>query len=279
MKKLVILLLILVVFLSGCSTSGTTGLVGSGTQGVIIKSFSPSDTTVEPKTPVLLTLLVSNVGSQKATNVNTQLMGLTDEWSIPDGRSQFIGDLFGTDPSRGVTQGEERAITWTLTGPQKNVQLSYEATVRVTYTYTSEASGMVKAVSSDYYQQKKVKSEIQSPKSTGGPLTITPKMTSVSVSGGSMPIRFEIQNSGGGRVYSGGSPTVGNLDRLTVSVQGASCSRTDVRLIQGKSAVLYCTINAGGISDFKLVPFTLSTTYNYFVDSTTTITVLPKAPY
>jgi len=278
MKKLVILLLILVVFLSGCS-SGTTSLVGSGTQGVIIKSFSPSDTTVEPNTPVLLTLLVSNVGSQKATGVNANLMGLTDEWSIPDGRSQFIGDLFGTDPSRGVTQGEERAVTWTLTGPQKNVQLSYEATVRVTYTYTSEVSGMVKAVSSDYYQQKKVKSEIQSPKNTGGPLTITPKMTSVSVSGGSMPIRFEIQNSGGGRVYSGGSPSVGNLDRLSVSVSGASCSRTSVTLIQGKSAVLYCTINTGGISDFKLVPFTLSTTYNYFVDSTTSISVLPKAPY
>lgn len=206
-------------------------------------------------------------------------MGLTDEWSIPDGRSQFIGDLFGADPSRGNNQGEERPVIWTITGPQKNVQLSYEATVRVTYTYNSEIDGMIKAVSSDYYQQKKIKSDITSQKTTGGPLTITAKITAVSVVGGSIPVRFEIQNSGGGRVYTGGAPSVGNLDRLYFSVQGASCPKTDVILIQGKSYVMYCTIYTGAFTDFRLLPFTVSTTYNYFVDSTTSITVLPRAPY
>jgi hypothetical protein len=278
MKKLILLLLISAVFLSGCQLpGGQVGLVGKGTQGVIIKSFSPSDTNVEPNTPVLLTLIVSNVGSEKANNVNSELFGLTDEWRIDEGRIQPIGELFGTDPSRGVNQGEERPVIWTAYGPEKNVELSYDTTVRVTYTYDTELDATVKAVSSDYYQQKKEKSQIQSQKTTGGPLTITAKVTAVSISGARIPIRFEIQNSGGGRVYLGGSPTVNNLDRLVVSVTGANCQRNDLRLIQGKSYVLYCTIDTGAVSNYKLIPIKLTTIYNYFVDSTTSVTVLSKA--
>jgi hypothetical protein len=273
-KKL--LLLIFTVFLSGCiSTSTFTGSSGSG---VIIKSFSPSDTTAEPGTPVILQLIVSNTGTQRADGVSAQLLGLTDEWGISPGRYQSVGSLFGQDPARGNNQGEERPLIWTITGPSKDVQLSYEATVRVTYTYSTTMEAEMKAVTIDYYQQTKTKSGITQQKTSGGPLSITAKTTSVAISGGQMPVIFEIRNSGNGRVYSGGSPDVNSLDRLAISVSGASCPSNDVRLINGQSAVVYCTIPTGGISTFKITPISVKTSYNYYTDATTSISVLPRPP-
>jgi len=275
MKKSKLLLLIFAVFLSGCISGGSFG--GGGT-GVIIKSFSPSDSTAEAGTPVLLQLIVANTGSQRANGVTAQLLGLTDEWGISPGRFQTIGSMFGADPARGNNQGEERPITWTLTGPAKDVQLSYEATVRVTYSYSTTLEAEMKAVTADYFQQTKTKSGIVQQKTTGGPLTITAKTTSVAISGGQMPVIFEIRNTGRGKVFSGGSPDINSLDRLGISVSGANCPSTDVRLIRGESAVLYCTISVGGTNTFKIVPISLRTSYNYYTDATTSITVLPRPP-
>jgi hypothetical protein len=271
-KKL--LLLIFTVFLSGC----ISGITGGGGSGVIISSFSPSDSTAEPGTPVLLQLIVSNTGSQRADGVNVQLLGLTDEWGISPGRFQSIGSLFGADPARGNNQGEERPITWTVTGPSKDVQLSYEATVRLSYSYSTTLDAEMKAVGINYYQQTKTKSGIVQQKASGGPLSITAKTTSVAISGGQIPVTFEIRNTGSGRVFSGGSPDVNSLDRIGVSVSGASCPTTDLRLIKGQSALVYCTIPTGGVDTFKIIPLTIKTSYNYYVDATTSISILPRPP-
>ena len=276
MKKSKLLFLIFTVFLSGCISGVNLG--GGGGGGVITKSFSPSDTNAEPGTPILLTLIVSNTGTQRADGVTAQLLGLTDEWGISPGRIQSIGSMFGADPSRGVSTGDERALTWTLTGPLKDVQLSYEATVRVSYSYSTTLNAEMKAASINYYLQTKTKSGIVQQKSSGGPLSITAKTSSVAISGGQIPVIFEIRNTGSGRVYNGYSPDINSLDRLGISVSGAFCPTTDVRLINGQSAVIYCTISAGGVDTFKIVPITVTTTYSYYTDSTTSISVLPRPP-
>src|SRR3989338_6144128 len=276
MKKSKLLFFVFTVFLSVCISGINIG--GGGGAGVIVKSFSPSDSTAEPNAPILLQLIVANTGSQRANGVTAQLLGLTDEWGISPGRYHTIGSMFCADPARGNNRGEETPITWTLTGPAKDVQLSYEATVRVSYSYTSTLDAQMKAVSADYYQQTKTKSGIVQQKTTGGPLSITAKATSVAISGGQIPIIFEIRNTGRGSVYSGGSPDVNSLDRLGISVSGAFCPTSDVRLIKGESATIYCTISAGGTNTFKIVPISVTTSYNYYTDATTSINVLPRPP-
>jgi len=69
-----------------------------------------------------------------------------------------------------------------------------------------------------------------------------------------------------------------NLDRMAVTVKGAWCRNTAVRLADGRSATIYCYINAPIVSGYKIYPVEVSASYSYFVDSTTSIRLLPKIP-
>lgn len=262
MKRLIIFSLLVFVFLAGCVTK-------AGGPGVIIKAISAFPATAEPGTPILLQVFVQNSGGAKATDVKVELLGLTDEWSILPARSQSIGELFPPDPSRGITTGEEREVSWDLRAPGKAVDITYDATAHLSYRYETTLEAQIRAVTSEYFKQTNEEGGIKFQAVSAGPVSISVIAPSTIIAGGRVPIQFAIQNIGSGKVTG---------DRLIFTVTGVTCPRTDVRLIKGASATLYCTIDATGVSNYKNFPVSVKTSYEYWVESPTSITVLKRPP-
>jgi hypothetical protein len=262
MKAWIIFLLLIFVFLAGCTTQSG----GNSGPGVSITAVTVLPTEAEPRTPVMLQAFVKNVGGLKATNVRVELFGLTDEWTISPSRSQTINELNPADPSRGWSDGEEREVVWELTAPGKTTDMTYSGNVNVLYNYQTTVNGIVTAVTMDYYRQTAKTGGIESQPSSGGPITIKIIAPDTIISSGSVPIQITVQNTGSGKVKG---------DKLSLSVSGASCSRNDVTLIKGISSTgLYCTINTGPITNYKDYPITISTTYAYWIESPFSIKVL-----
>lgn len=275
-KSLHLSLLVLVVFLSGCV--GQPEGPSAGTAGVVIQNFKTDLTETEPGMPVILSFTVKNIGGAKATSVSTELIGLTNEWSISPGRTQSISDLLPADPERGITEGQEDYKEWSLTGPAKNVKLTYNINARVYYTYATVSESLLRAVTYDYFRQTQERGGIEITKATGGPLSVTVKAPSTIISGGQVMVQFEIQNVGGGRAYkSGDKPTTNTLDMVSVSISGADCDGTskEVRLVNGKTGRLYCRVNTAGVTNFQDFTISLTVNYKYYLESTTSISVLP----
>lgn len=264
MKRWIIFLLPIFVFLAGCTTSG-------GGSGVIIKSVNIlPDGSVEPGMTLSLNALVENSGFGTARNVRLEIIGLTDEWLISPGRTQNIGDMFASDPSRN-SPGSEQSVDWALTAPGKSNDITYTGYVRLTYSYETTLDAQIQAVSmGEYKQNPKNKGGVVSQSVTSGPISISVTAPNAIISSGTgrVPIYFSIQNIGSGKVRS---------DMLSLTVTGATCSRTDVTLIEGKSASLSCSINTAGVSDLKNFPISIRTNYEYRIESPFSITVL-KSP-
>jgi hypothetical protein len=265
-KPTLLVLLFLIVFLAGCV--GQSGI--SGGPGVVVTGFSASPSTAEPSTNVEIVLTVENKGDVNAENVNAELMGLPQtEWNIPN-RVQSIGELVAPQPSRGMNQGGVGDIVWDLMSPLgKNVDIPYEATVRVTYDYTSSLDAQVSAVSTDWMRQKNDKGGIKFQKSSSGPVSIKLIAPSTIISSGRIPVQFQITNTGSGGITG---------EALTFSVSGVDCPRTDIRLPKGRTGALYCSISTGGVTTYDVFQIGISTSYNYYIDQTTSITVLRKPP-
>ncbi len=263
MRRLAILSisLLVFVFLAGCIGQG------GGGSGVTIKSFSALPSTAEPGTPVLLQLTIQNTGGATTGNVQAQLLGLTSEWITYATTSTTIGELYAADSSRGINQGAEAVAEWVATPPGKSVDISYDATAHVSYSYTSTLEAQIRAVSTVYLRQSSDTGGIKFQSVSSGPISIK-VIAPTTVIAGTIPIQFSIQNTGGGRVEN---------DVLTFRLNpgsGVYCTRYDVRLIQGRSATLYCTLNTGAVPNYQNFPISLSTTYNYWIEKTTTIKVL-----
>lgn len=265
MKRLVIFLLPMLVLLAGCTTMG-----GSGS-GVIIKSTSIlPDGDVEPGMALSLNTVIQNGGVGTAKNVRVEIVGLTDEWSVSPGRTQNVGDMFAADPSRN-SPGSETSVDWTLIAPGKSNDITYTGYVRLTYNYETTLDAQIQAVSMEEYKQNpQNKGGVASQSVTSGPISISVTAPNAIISGGTgrVPIYFSIQNIGSGKVRN---------DKLALTITGATCSRTDVTLIEGKSASVSCSINIAGVNNLKNFPISVRTTYEYRIESPFSITVL-KTP-
>jgi len=260
--------LFIVAFLAGCTQF--PGISG-GTTGVVIKTFSFIPTSpVEPSTPVYLSLDVENTGGARATGVSAEIIGIND-WTFDpkEPRTQSIIDLDYPDPSRGINQGGTDHIEWTIKPPEKTVQIPYDIGVRVKYSYKSTFEGRVGAVTNQYYRQTSKKTGVIFSKASSGPLSIKLTAPNSIISAGRIPVIFEVKNVGGGGILN---------DELTFSISGANCPKTTVKMIKGQSAILYCNIDTSGVANYAEFSVSLSTSYQYYVDSSTSITVLPKPP-
>jgi len=265
MKELALLSisLLVFVFLAGCD-----GQQQGGGAGVVINSFTALPSTTEPNTPVLLQLEIQNTGGTIARAVTAELLGLTDEWSISEGRVQVVGELYPADSSRGITEGEEYVIEWDLSAPGKTRDMSYSATAHISYAYTTTVEAEIKAVTSDYLRQTGETGGITEQGSSAGPFSITLIAPTTVISGGRIPVQIEIQNTGGGYITG---------KKLNLQTSGLVCTKSDVTLIGGRSATLYCTLPIETFTNYKIFPISVSTSYIYWIESTTSITVL-KTP-
>lgn len=295
-KELILLSVISIVFLAGCTRGGGEATTGAG---VIITSFAPDLESIDPGTSATFTVALKNIGSKAATDIKALLFGLSDEWDGVDVTTKKVKStttLASADPTTGLT-GEETTFDWTATFPAgkgKNVDVTYDASVRVFYKYTTESDVLLRFVEANYLRTNpNVQKGVVSSESSSGPLVITavartPSVTATALTG---RVQFEIQNVGAGKVTKGITATDANaqpdeLDMLTEiritgakkcgseSVSSGIVTLKDQRLTAGKSKIISCEIDTTGITNFKDVALRLNATYYYFVDSATQVTVL-----
>jgi hypothetical protein len=269
---------------------GFTGLVGPGTQGVVIKSFTADVPNAEKDIPVSFTLEVENRGGKEATDVNARLFGLpTSEWTFSPSNRQFFSNLrLDGVAADGSIQGIEQAIVDATPTATKSTDTNYAVAVRVKYDYDTDFEGTVEVASRDYIRSVTPAGTTQpgvritNSKSTLGPLTVTARTTSSNLNAGTQTIRviFDITNTGGGRVFdrSATDPTDSNLDKIEITTSGyptTTCSTTDTRLISAQSRTITCDVRVTVTND-EYTPYTfgIKVRYGYFVDSTVPITLL-----
>jgi len=273
-SELVLLVLLVVVFFSGCIGQQTT--TGNG---VAIESFSAIvGNEVQPNTPITLSMVVRNSGKGKAFGVAADLIGVPSDITITSGsQTQFIQDLMGPIAvGSTTTKGDATTIYWTLFAPAKDSDVSYPLSVVVKYNYETELSVQAKVVTVDYMYRTNEKSEITSQSFNSGPISIKASMPSITSSGGEIPIVLEFNNAGGGSEYAYGTqPTIENLGLLYFTITGAYCpGGNSIRLPKGQgSNTVTCRINTAGIYDKQTYSITVDAIYSYIVDKSTTITV------
>ncbi|PIN99631.1 hypothetical protein COT72_05120 [archaeon CG10_big_fil_rev_8_21_14_0_10_43_11] len=170
MKQALMLLLVGIVALSGCSAlSGgdTQTPVVRGKYGLAIASYAAENTILEPGQSTALRLHVRNVGNQSATNVVMQLIntGLLDV----EGDTTTKPANIETFPT--IEHGDNEEITWIVRAPQ-TAGVDYRPLVKMCYDMTSVGYVTVKAVDNAVYNQFTVELATLSD-STDGPVSIT----------------------------------------------------------------------------------------------------------
>lgn len=282
-KELMLFSVVSIVFLAGCAGAPEAA---TGT-GVIIKSFAPDLTSVEGGSQVVMTILVKNIGARTATDVKANLFGLSNEWSGLSSKT-ITASLAAADPATGLP-GEEATQDWTFTVPAgKGSDVTYDASVRVNYTYSTVSDTLLRFVTTDYERTNpNIQRGVVSSGTTAGPLTVTVSARTPVVSAATRigKVQFEIQNIGGGTV---GNETISGLNLVReIKIIGVGTNGTcageakgniqtlnNVRLAGGKSKIISCDIDVGGIANFQDISLNLTASYSYFVDSATQVTVL-----
>ena len=290
MKKVLPLLAVIgIIFLAGCIGQEEKKEEVKG-KGVVIKSLTVEPEELEPEMEAMITLVVQNRGGAIAEDVSPQIIGLPrgeGEWTVIGPSPSSIPRLVPPDPERGVPEGEEAYITWTLRAPKKKITMTYDFQARVTYDYTTSSSCVIRLLSMDYYKQllpsereKRNWGVIQSSYSDG-PLQITFSAPSPIISWDTIkkeenitgtanypvPIWVKIENIGGGSV-------IGNISVTPTGV--FNCSASKLSLIGGKYAMLICKLNVTEFSNFKDYEPRFTFDYKYSIDKWTSVKVLKE---
>lgn len=285
----------------GGGSGGLVGTVGSGTQGVVITSFSPEVSIIDVGgTSVLYTIALENRGEQDALNVVAKIIGgLGSDTPASKTKEPVAGGinsikLSGQDASKGL-KGDTTTGDWSVTVPeQKDADNPYTTTARVTYSYTTVSEIVLRVVNQDFLRSSGSSSSSQtsgivSSKTTLGPFSVTATAPRVTIQSGqeagSVRVQYVIENIGGGRPYKD-SVKIENLDLVDISVSSSDSGVSEIKCGDStqripsttKSKTISCDVTVTGVTNFKEFPITLKLSYNYFVDSTTTITVLKKLP-
>ena len=280
-----IFLIIGIVLVSGCTKDKNTS-GGGGSDALVVKSFSPEITEIEPTDDVSILATIENVGGAKATNIRAQLLGLTDEWSIKPERTQQIEDLLPPDPSRQL-QGDVREIVWDLSPPRnpaKKVKLDYDMELRVYYSYKTYSENLMRVATRSYIdtfptdqkQAEREKLKVSTSVPSSGPISVSILARSflLDTASDTMSITLDIQNTGSGKP---------DNDKIGVNIKSAGrdldcpgVSGGEVKLTTGKSRQLRCAVNIPGVAErgWQEVPISIELSYTYWVSSVSSITVL-----
>lgn len=274
LKKLAILFPI--VILAGCIQFGSS--TGNG-PGLKVVSFAPSDNNIQPNIPIILNLIVENDGGDVARNIHVTLGGLTDDWAVAEGNYRTIPDIEHVDANNGVPNPIQQPLTWTITGPALANQLTYQPTATISYDYSTTLDTLIRATTSDNYRLNKPQTGLVGPTSvSNGPISITVTTQTPVFAGYSIPVNFQFNNIGSGRVV---GPAIDTL-YPQVSGDGISCPANPVPLIStgagqpGKSGFLRCTMFTSGVATQKDFRITISVSYKYSITAISSVTVLPR---
>lgn len=282
-------LVAMVLVVSGCASGSSPA-----GNGVSILSFEPDFNSVESGEQVALSLKVKNTGQSEAKSVKAILLGIDNsEWQVFDTEKNLF-NLLGADTAQGST-GEEKTATFELRAPKlaKGITQTYRPQARVFYESTTSASKKLTFVGEDELRRlvQQGKSLSSSPTvQTAGPLSVeiaTGDFVKTSDISGTkrFPLTIKIRNTGGGAVsrQTFGGSEADNLVSMELklptglSFEGSSqCSsgQNTVTLFKGQEADITCDVSVfdSGITAEERT-ISLSLGYNYFVDSSTSLTV------
>lgn len=288
LRYLLPILLIFVLLISGCTSSGA----GTG-PGVVILSFEPDFTSVETGDDVKLFLRVQNQGGMEAESVEAELTGIDPtEWGVFTRTKQLgsAGMLISPRPEYG-TEGETDTTTWDLESPRiaGTLTQTYNPTVRVYYKYQTVATKPVTLV-----DEAELRRLIQMGRTlptketryTAGPLSVNivtgKHIKSTDDWGKTFPITIHIENTGAGapgskyKTYEKEDyPVTVNIDLPSGLGTASGCQTYQkIDLWKGKSYDLTCDLRitvAPRIAEERTIEVRLE--YDYYIDATTTITV------
>ena len=287
------LLLIFFVFLSGCTMLGQKQPGGEEQPGqaigVIIKSFRPDVSEIFSGDSVTFTVTVENVGEEDAENVRAKLIGLGTDWSgdIVDDPVKDIGDL--PKKIEGSVGGAGDA-QWDVTSPSDlKVDNTYTAGVIVYYEYKSTAHGKLKVISQNYIRTKPEEASQIYQSSGVEEFAITKAPIEISLAGAARPfvyresdqeasVSVQLKNIGQGYPYweKQGDRKV-NVEKITINGEeclGKSFPQVVTIPIRGSYKTITCKFRVPEISEYTTIPIEVELSYNYYVESSSSIKVL-----
>ena len=294
-RVLPLLALIGMIFLAGC-----LGMQGPEPEeiegkGVVIKSLTVEPEELEPGMEAMITLVVQNRGGAIAENVVPEILGLpqgTGEWIVSNPTPSSLTKLIPPDPERGIPEGEESYITWTLTAPSKKITMTYDFQVRVSYDYTTHSSAIIRLLSMDYYKQLSASEKeaknwgVIKSTYTDGPLAVSfsapspiiswEKLEEKNETSIEVPIWVKIENVGDGSVE-------GNITAKPLGVHNCTGETTKngetvvpVKLIGGKYAMIVCKLTVNKFENFNDYEPRFTFEYRYHTDKWTSVKVLKE---
>ena len=311
-RALLLVFLVSVASVSGC-VEQSPGVVT--TEGIKINDFSFDRSTVYTKESVGLNLEIQNVGEVEGILKEVAVYGVdvisssTPEsyawaegsypsFTITDFRN-IIGDekMFPSSSSLNL-EGEIQSIRWKPRAPTDiKAPTTYDFRVRVKYDYETNYTGIIRVMKEGYLEtlsetERKNLIEaggVTSSSVTGGPLD-------VNVEGGghfvvyeddgsqSRLVRFEITNVGSGFPYlvdEMGPDNIYKVEIISDSPGNLDCHVDTVdaviKLSRGESGVFNCDFAPPTDFTNKIdMLFSITFDYNYYVDSTASVTVKPE---
>ncbi|MCX6820359.1 MAG: hypothetical protein NT016_00145 [Candidatus Aenigmarchaeota archaeon] len=301
-------LLVGVVALSGCIGQSTTV---TGGKGLAISSFGPDFNDIRSGEPVYLSAMVTNVGEYDATGISAQLFGINiggDEWSLASGaQTQTFSTLRRSDSTMNLP-GESQEFVWNLNSPAEMlVDNTYTANVRLYYKYGTQTTALLKFITYDYLKSLPT-SDVSNVQSTAGVSHTSSSAAPIAVSlnvgsrplvvykdGDQFMVEIILNNADIGNPFAVGAtyPPAGALQqadlyKVNVAVTsdldlncanslGGGATSGVVTLTKGATKAIFCTAtiasknNLGNMRDYAV---TVTTTYGYYVDSSTDISVM-----
>jgi hypothetical protein len=294
-------LLICVSILSGCVGQGGTTPTGNG---INIKEFSFDYSPIDAGTDIGLNLEVQNIGGDVGTLKKISVFGIDYKsgsadalkWGLPSGENFIMSNinvnLLPPDKSTGF-EGDVWSTSWlpqAPTGVQSSTDYDFE--IRVEYGYDTTYTGTITIVANDYLRTLP-KEQRDALIKQGGVVesTVTSGPMSISAASGEhfivrnpdtekRTIKFKITNVGNGYPYDT-ELNPSNLYVVRIPKSGliglTDCDNT-TKLSKGKNGWLSCKIEIPGTNTIvnKLDrKFSISLSYEYYVDSSATISVNP----
>lgn len=275
-----------VVLLSGCTIPGIIAPTGIAA-GVIIKEFSPDISEIYAGDSANFHVTVENVGGSDTTgDVTLKFFGLGSDWTTVPQSRDIEGGLTKSQPTYSIPGGQADEI-FEVTSPSR-AKGKYDASVRVTYGYTTKATGKLKVYNQEYLKSIPREAETIMKSSALESFDVTNAPITVTLAGVARPLIYRgattsavvtIQISNKGQ----GFPYLEETDDRKVEIvsviiyEDKECATdpTGVKTIpRDGSATVACKFNLDLVEEYTTVPIEINLNYKYYTDATTSINVL-----
>jgi hypothetical protein len=280
MKKLLIMLIIAVVFLSGCITPTKKEISDVGLSTVLTSDVKKTT----PTTPVTFILTVKNLASESAKEISAQLLNLTG-WRI-ENSLQNLDELLPTDLY---------TFSWIAYAPS-TPNKTFTPVANIFYKMETKAKLKLRVYDNDYLntlkpeEREKIRGKsalLSSSISSKTPVTVTLSLQQPFILTGysqRFPFVLEIKNVGLGEVYSDDSyypPRDGEKNYVRFGYTGNSTLQCDfgdgdlVKLVNGsKSIVCRLIVTEDDVNKYSDFSADFTVGYSYLDKASTKIEVV-----